>query len=490
MAVCPGTGFRGFRPRGTKTNSISFLEVTMLVKRSLALCLFILMAALAAPTLWAAAGDAIPTAEPFSGKVLLEGLDAPWGMVWGPDGKLWITERQGKRVVEVDPATAEKTVLVEINEVQTGPQHEGILGLALAPDFATSGLLYLTYTYMDGDKELQKIVTYKYDAAAKKLGDHKDIVTGLPAGNDHMGGRLLFGPDGTLYLSKGELGHNQGGNRCKLNEAQRLPTAEEVAATDWTAYVGKVLRFTADGGIPDDNPVLDGVKSNVYTRGHRNPQGLKFIGDLLFSVEQGPSTDDELNILVSGGNYGWPLIAGFQDDQSYAYIDWSAVPGCDKVDAAAYLPPDQPSEKETKWPKADFVEPAKSFYTVPNGYSFADSKFGQLAYLGWATIAPASLDYYPADGPIKAWRNSILISSLKNGAIYRVPLSADGKQAQGDVTKYFHTANRYRQVLVSPDGKSVYVITDSTGNLLDADGLATQASANPGSLFVFEYTGN
>ncbi|MDR0620680.1 MAG: PQQ-dependent sugar dehydrogenase [Deltaproteobacteria bacterium] len=444
---------------------------------------------MAANSLWAQTPKEIPTAEPFTGRVVLDGLESPWGMIWGPEGKLWITERQGKSVVSVDPATAEKTVLLQIDEVFTGPQHEGILGLALAPNFASSGLLYLTYTYKDGDKELQKIVTYKYDPNNKKLTDPKEIFAGLPAWSDHNGGRLIFGPDGKLYLSKGELGSNQGANRCKPNEAQRLPTADEVAKKDWSGYLGKVLRLNPDGSIPDDNPTIAGVKSHVFTVGHRNPQGLKFVGDKLFSVEQGPSTDDELNLLVSGGNYGWPLIAGYPDDQAYAYINWSAVDGCEKIDGSVYLPPDQPSEKETKWNRQDYQEPIRTFYTVPSFYNFQDAKFGQLAYLGWATIAPASLDYYPADGPIKAWQNSILISSLKNGAIYRVPLSADQKQAQGDIVKYFHTRNRYRQVLVSQDGKTIYVITDKAGNMLDENGLPSQEPANPGALLAFEYQG-
>jgi PQQ-dependent dehydrogenase (s-GDH family) len=448
-----------------------------------------LLTVLLTTVLWAAPGDPIPSAEPFTGQVVLEGLESPWGMIWGPDGELWITERQGQTVVAVDPATATKTVLVTIDEVFTGPQHEGLLGLALAPDFTDSGLVYLTYTYKKDDKELQKIATYKYDPTTKKLTDPKTIFADLPAWNDHQGGRLIFGPDGTLYLSKGEMGSNQGANRCRPNEAQRLPTAQEVADKDWSAYVGKILRFKADGGIPDDNPTLNGVKSHVFTLGHRNPQGLQFIEDMLFSVEQGPSTDDELNIIVAGGNYGWPLIAGYPDDQAYGYINWSEVPGCENIDPSAYLPDDQPMEKETKWNREDFLEPIRTFFTVPSFYNFQDAKFGQLAYLGWATIAPASLDYYPPDGPIKAWRNSVLISSLKNGAIYRVPLSADQKQAQGDVIKYFHTANRYRQVLVSPDGKSIYIITDKVGNMLDADGLPTQTPANPGSLLVFTYTG-
>ena len=89
-----------------------------------------------------------------------------------------------------------------------------------------------------------------------------------------------------------------------------------------------------------------------------------------------------------------------------------------------------------------------------------------MAYLCWPTIAPSSVAYYPANGPIPGWGNSLLVTSLKNGALYRVPLNADGKTAQGDVAKYFHTPNRYRSALVSPDGKTIYVATDVRGNAL------------------------
>jgi PQQ-dependent dehydrogenase (s-GDH family) len=458
----------------------------MNLKKIQPFCLALFLAVVFAAPALAATGDEVPVAEAFSGRVILEGLESPWGLIWGPGDQLWVTERQGRRVTEVNPKTGEKTPLLEIAEVKVGPQHEGVLGLALAPDFDKSGFVYLNYTYLEGQDEKHKIVRFKYDAAAKKLGEPKDILTGIPAGNDHQGGRLIFGPDGNLYFSKGELGHNQGGNRCKRNEAQRLPTAKEVAAKDWSAYVGKVLRLTPDGEIPSDNPTIGGVKSHVYTVGHRNPQGLLFIGERLFEVEQGPSTDDELNELVSGGNYGWPYIAGYRDDQAYAYIDWSAVKDCDKVDPSAYLPDNQPKVKETSRNAKDYKEPVRTFYTMPTTYNFQDSKFGQLAYLGWATIAPSSLAYYPADGPIVAWRNSILISSLKNGAIYRIPLSGDGKQAQGDIIKYFHTPNRYRQVLVGKDGRTIYVITDNAGNGLGDDGLPNQTMKNPGAILAFE----
>ena len=99
---------------------------------------------------------------------------------------------------------------------------------------------------------------------------------------------------------------------------------------------------------------------------------------------------------------------------------------------------------------------------------------------------PAWLNY-PKNGKIEAWRNSLLITSLKNGALYRVRLSEDGSQTQGDMAKYFKTENRYRMVVVSPDGGKIYVATDNVGNGTKADGTPINTMANPGSIIVFEY---
>lgn len=451
---------------------------------------------LSAPASWGAApqkAKAVPTAEPFEGVVIAEGLAAPWDMVWGPDNHIWVSEREGSRIISVDPKTGEKKLVGSIPDVKVGPQHEGVLGIALDPDLGKNGSknnVYIAHTYMDGGREHARIVRFHYDPQTRKIADPKVILSNMPAGDDHNGGRLRFGPDGKLYYSIGEQGHNQGANVCKPIDAQRIPTKAELDAGDHSAYAGKVLRLNPDGGIPDDNPVINGVRSHVYTYGHRNPQGLVFVGDLLFEAEHGPSSDDEINLLVAGGNYGWPHVAGFRDDQGYVYGNWSAAPDCEKL-AKSYFPTDIPAsvpqQKETEWKAEDFREPIKTFYTMPNSYNFRDGRCGDMAYLCWPTIAPSSVAYYPANGPIPGWGNSLLVTSLKNGALYRVPLNADGKTAQGDVAKYFHTPNRYRSALVSPDGKTIYVATDVRGNALGNDGKPVNDMKNPGSIIAFIY---
>ena len=169
-----------------------------------------------------------------------------------------------------------------------------------------------------------KVRRYTYDAATRQLGDPMDILVGLPHGTDHGGGRLVFGPDAKLYLSRGDHGSNFLANYCDVNRAQDTPTEAEIRRHDWGTYQGKILRINLDGTIPDDNPLLNGVRSHVYSYGHRNPQGLQFgPTGLLYSSEHGPSTDDELNLIVAGGNYGWPYVAGYRDDRGYVFADWS-----------------------------------------------------------------------------------------------------------------------------------------------------------------------
>ena len=134
-----------------------------------------------------------------------------------------------------------------------------------------------------------KVVRLRYDRASETLVEPVTILDGLPAGNDHVGLRLAFAPDQTLHLTTGDQGNGQFGNFCHPILSQRLPTAAEVAGANWAAYEGKTLRIALDGGIPPDNPVLEGVRSHVYTYGHRNPQGITLGGDgALYTSDHGP----------------------------------------------------------------------------------------------------------------------------------------------------------------------------------------------------------
>ena len=261
--------------------------------------------------------------EHFSMRVVASGLEGPWELTWGPDEQLWATERKGRRVIRINPADGTRSTLLTVHEVHQSVQQDGLLGLALHPDFLRgSDDVFLVFTYDDapGPALARRLAIrkYHYNQATRTLGNPEDVITGLPTHDDHVGGRLAIGPDRKLYLTIGDQGSNFGSNRCNANHAQDLPTADQVKAKDWSNYQGKILRINFDGSIPADNPEINGVRSHVFSYGHRNPLGLVFgPNGFLYESEHGPSTDDEVNLIEGGRNYGWPNVAGYRDDKSY-----------------------------------------------------------------------------------------------------------------------------------------------------------------------------
>ena len=151
--------------------------------------------------------------EKFTTRVVATGLEDPWEVTYGPDGWLWITERIGKRVVRVNPADGSRKVAAAIDEVHQELAQDGLLGLALHPQLLRgSNYVYLMYTY-DADpgpaaERRAKIRRYSYDPASQTLGEPVDVLTNLPHGPDHGASRIVFGPDGKLYASRGDHGSN------------------------------------------------------------------------------------------------------------------------------------------------------------------------------------------------------------------------------------------------------------------------------------------
>lgn len=442
---------------------------------------------------WAAVQDPTVVSNPperFAMRVVTSGLNAPWEMTWGPDGQLWVTERQGKRVLRVNLADGSVTTVVTIADVHQSITQDGLLGMALHPDLLRgtgNDYVYVAFTYDDEPGvELvwrMAIRRYQYDTGTRRLISPVDIMTRLPAHDDHVGGRLMIGPDRKLYLSIGDQGSNWAQNRCIPNRAQELPTAADVGVKNWTRYQGKILRIDLDGSIPADNPTLAGVRSHVFSYGHRNPLGLALANGSLYESEHGPSTDDEINLIEAGRNYGWPHVAGFRDDKSYTYSNWSASTpqSCDSLPRESnVIPASVPTQKEGDWSDTQFAPPLRAFFTVDTDYD--------VRTLGSATIAPGGLDVYTADG-MPGWNRSLLVLSLIRGTVYRLKLSADGRAIQEPPSAIFRSANRYRDIALNPDQRTFYLATDAAGPIRDAAGSISQSLANPGSILEFTYTG-
>ena len=215
-------------------------------------------------------------------------LAAPWGVAFLPDGSALVSERDTTRVLAVDEGERPR-VVGRLRQAQ--PLGEaGLLGLGVSPTYDEDSLVYAYLTTAQDNR----VVRMEYDG--RRLGPTEVVIDGIPNGFVHDGGRLLFGPDGNLYVSTGETG-------------------EEHLAQDRDSLGGKILRITPDGDPAPGNP-RDG--SPVWTMGHRNVQGLAFDDrDRLWASEFGANTWDELNRIEPGRNYGWPLVEGRGDLAEY-----------------------------------------------------------------------------------------------------------------------------------------------------------------------------
>ena len=261
----------------------------------------------------------------------------------------------------------------------------GLLGLAVSPTFAQDALIYVYYSAADDNR----IATMTLRDG--ELSDQQVIVEGIPSAGIHNGGRLAFGPDGLLYVGTGDAGDR--------------PNAQDLGSLG-----GKILRLSADGSPAPGNPFPDAPA--VYSLGHRNVQGLAFDEQgRLWAAEFGQNTYDELNLIVPGGNYGWPDVEGPDED-----------PG------DGFEPP------QRFWPTDD---------ASPSGIAF--------------------------------WQGSIWMAGLRGERLWQIPLTGatDGAPTGEPVAHLAGDYGRLRTVLTAPDG-SLWVSTSNTdgrGDVRDGDDL-------------------
>ena len=419
-------------------------------------------------------------------------LKDPWEILYAPNGKLWVTERSKGEVSEVDPKSGAKRKLLKIEEVYPFVGQAGLLGMDYHPNLG-KGLnedwVYLTYTYQSGGIPFQRLVRYRYENlnGLGQFVDPKILLENLPSSNDHISGRLKVGPDKKIYLTIGDMGANQFGNKCKPIESQRIPNPEEIQQEDWSAYKGKILRINPDGSVPNDNPLISGIQSHIYSYGHRNAQGLAFSKNgYLFSSEHGPKSDDEVNLIEAGMNYGWPHIAGNQDNQAYTYCNWSSHPSCEILKFSDYFCPKSiSSDAEFDWDHPNFKAPLQTLFTVDSDYNFRQQSCGHK-FICWPTVATSSLEAYELDS-IPNWSPSLLVLSLKYGQLYRFKLDNSLSQIEEKPDLLFRTQNRYRDIAIHPDGKIFYIVTDSEGLTKAIKGGSSKELHHPGAILQFSY---
>ncbi|MCM3708525.1 MULTISPECIES: PQQ-dependent sugar dehydrogenase [Cytobacillus] len=221
-------------------------------------------------------------AEP---EIVADELDIPWSIAKNGE-TFYMTERQGS-IVKVEDGKKERQK-VELSKKLSTASEAGLLGFVLAPDFSQSNEAYAYYTYENTSGQFNRIVILKLQDGTWE--EDKLLLDKIPSGQYHHGGRLKIGPDGKLYATAGDAA-----------------TDPEIAQ-DVNSLGGKILRMNLDGSVPEDNPFSG---SYVYSYGHRNPQGLAWAEDgTLYESEHGQSANDEINRILPGKNYGWPVIKG------------------------------------------------------------------------------------------------------------------------------------------------------------------------------------
>mgnify|MGYP003630517530 CR=1 FL=1 len=338
--------------------------------------------------------------KPFE-TTAIASFDEPWAMTFLPDGQMLVSEKAGK--LQLVDAKGQKAEISGVPEVDYGGQG-GLGDIVLAPDFAMSKMVYLSWVEAGGNDTRGAVVgRARLELAGQKpsLKNLETIWKQQPkvVGRGHFSHRIAFSPDGKyLFIGSGE--------RQKFAPAQNMAT-----------NLGKIVRLYPDGTVPKDNPFVDqeDALAEIWSLGHRNILGLAFDSKgRLWNQEMGPRDGDELNLVLRGANYGYPIVS--EGD----HYDGREIPNHE-------------THPEFEAPKVAWVP----------------------------TIAPSGLIFYSGD-LFPAWKGSAFIGGLAGQALIRV--SFDGDNAKE--AERFLMGNRIREVEQGPEG-AIYVLEDGeSGRML------------------------
>lgn len=319
---------------------------------------------------------------------VVDGLEVPWDITVGPDGWIWFNEQKGN-VSRVHLETGKVNKLLTIPDVHF-ERSRGLLSMVIHPEFDQHPYVFLHYnTFTEGEDKPEpasRLVRYTFDRDT--LIDRQIILDNLPGSTGHNGSRMVITPDKKLWLGTGDA--------LRSDLAQKPGT-----------YHGKVLRMNLDGTVPHNNPIEG---SHIWTAGHRNIQGITYRNNKVYISEHGPDSNDEVNLLKKGGNYGWPDVLGY----------------CNNIPETEYC---------------------------------RDSSIIEPIYAWTPVIAPAGLEYYGHDA-IPEWKNSLLLASLRIQTLRVLGLDNTGENVENIQIFFQQHFGRIRDVTVSTDGK-VFLATSN-----------------------------
>ncbi len=330
---------------------------------------------------------------------LVRGLDHPWGLAFLPGGDFLVTERPG-RLLRVDRTTFRARTVRGLPAIAAIGQG-GLLDVILHPAFASNGLVYLSFTGADEDGVGTEVARGRL--AGDALEEVEVIFRALPKsrGGRHFGSRLLFDADGRLLITLGERGDR--------------PRAQNIGD-----HAGSVIRINDDGSVPADNPFVStpGARPEIYTYGNRNVQGIALDPDSgrIWAHEHGPQGGDEVNILASGRNYGWPVITYGRN------------------------------------------------YVIGTQIGEGTHKQGMEQPLHYWTpsIAPSGMTLYTGN-KFPAWRGNLFVGALKYRLLVRLEVRDQKIVHEERLLK--DVLGRIRDVRTGPDGY-IYVLTDHDDGVL------------------------